>query len=95
MGFDIAHHVWADNTTPDYNSNCKFVDLYFNGVYLGNYLLIESVETGAGRVDIPADKLSAETLTKAFDSCVRMPKIETRNLLRFAVEKVVRKIEEK
>ena len=46
-------------------------------------------------VDIPADKLSAETLTKAFDSCVRMPKIETRNLLRFAVEKVVRKIEEK
>ena len=46
-------------------------------------------------VDIPADKLSAETLTKAFGSCVRMPKLETRNLLRFAVEKVVQKIEEK
>ncbi|MCR5737931.1 MAG: CotH kinase family protein [Eubacterium sp.] len=55
LGFDIAHHMWANGTTPDYNSQCKFVDLYFNGVYLGNYLLIESVETGAGRVNIDSE----------------------------------------
>ncbi len=58
LGFDIAHHVWADNATPDYNSQCKFVDLYFNGVYMGNYLLIESVETGAGRVNIDSQNAS-------------------------------------
>ncbi|MCR5703147.1 MAG: CotH kinase family protein, partial [Eubacterium sp.] len=55
LGFDIAHHMWANGTTPDYNSQCKFVDLYFNGVYLGSYLLIESVETGAGRVNIDSE----------------------------------------
>ena len=35
-----------------YTSQCKFVDLYVDGTYLGNYLLIESVETGSTRVDI-------------------------------------------
>lgn len=40
--------------TPNnvYTSNCKFVDLYVDGTFLGNYLLIESVETGSSRVDI-------------------------------------------
>lgn len=40
--------------TPNnvYTSNCKFVDLYVDGTFLGNYLLIESVETGSSRVAI-------------------------------------------
>lgn len=33
---------------PDYRS----VDLYYDGVYRGNYLLCEKVEVGSGRVDI-------------------------------------------
>lgn len=36
----------------DYTSECRFVDVYVNGEYSGNYLLIESVETGSGRIDI-------------------------------------------
>ena len=43
-------------------------------------------------VEIPADKLSAETLTRAFDSCVKMPKLGSRNLLRTAIENIVQKI---
>ncbi len=46
-------------------------------------------------VEIPADKLSAETLTKAFENCVRMPKLGNGNLLRAAVENIVRKIKER
>ena len=40
---------------------------------------------------IPADKLSAESLTEAFESCVKMPKLGSPNLLRDAVENIVRK----
>lgn len=36
----------------DYTSECRFVDVYVNGNYSGNYLLIESVETGSGRIEI-------------------------------------------
>ena len=36
----------------DYTSECRFVDIYINGTYSGNYLLIESVETGSGRIEI-------------------------------------------
>ena len=46
-------------------------------------------------VEIPADKLSAETLLKAFDSCVRMPKLGSSNLLRTAVKSVIQNIKEK
>lgn len=35
-----------------YTSESTYVDLYVNGVYYGNYLLIESVEVGKDRVDI-------------------------------------------
>ena len=31
----------------------RFVDLYINGDYLGNYVICESVEVGENRVDIP------------------------------------------
>ena len=36
----------------NYTSECRFVDVYLNGTYSGNYLLIESVETGSGRIEI-------------------------------------------
>lgn len=35
-----------------YTSKYKHVDLYINGEYLGNYIVIESVEIGSTRVDI-------------------------------------------
>ena len=46
-------------------------------------------------VEIKAEELSAESLAKAFDSCVQMPKVEKQNLLRSAVENVVQKIKER
>ena len=36
----------------EYASAYRFVDLYINGEYLGNYLVCESVEVGSTRVDI-------------------------------------------
>ncbi len=33
--------------------DCRSVDLYYDGVYRGNYLLSEKVQTGTGRVEIP------------------------------------------
>ena len=38
-----------------YTSESTYVDLYVNGEYYGNYLLIESVEVGTDRVDIDVD----------------------------------------
>ena len=46
-------------------------------------------------VEIPADELSAETLTSAFEKSVKMPKVEKQNLLRDAVENVVRRLKER
>ncbi|ACX73826.1 Glycosyltransferase 28 domain protein [Fibrobacter succinogenes subsp. succinogenes S85] len=46
-------------------------------------------------VEIPADELSAETLTSAFEKSVKMPKVEKQNLLHDAVEDVVRKFKER
>ena len=42
------------DTTPEqvYTSNCKTVDFYLDGKYMGTYTLIESVETGDNRVEI-------------------------------------------
>jgi hypothetical protein len=45
--------------------------------------------------EIKADELSAATLTKAFDSCAKLPKWVGANLLRMAVESVVRKTKER
>ena len=36
-----------------YTSQYRWVDLYINGDYLGNYIICESVEVGENRVDIP------------------------------------------
>ncbi len=46
-------------------------------------------------VEIPADELSAETLTSAFEKSVKMPKVEKQNLLHDAVENVVRRFKER
>ena len=46
-------------------------------------------------VEIPADELSAETLTSAFEKSVKMPKVAKQNLLHDAVEDVVRKSKER
>ena len=38
-----------------YTSNCEYVDLTIDGVFVGNYLLTEAVEVGSARVDIDPD----------------------------------------
>lgn len=35
--------------------NSKFIDLYINGDYVGNYLLCDKIETGKGRVELKND----------------------------------------
>lgn len=45
VAYDLAKNIGIN--APD----CRFVDLYFDGKYLGNYLLSEKVEIGKGRVD--------------------------------------------
>ena len=40
----------------EYTSECEFVDLYLDGEYWGDYLLVEPVEVGRNRVDIDVNK---------------------------------------
>lgn len=42
----------ARNIGLEYSSDCKYVDLYFNGEYYGNYLLTEKITIGKNRIDI-------------------------------------------
>lgn len=44
--YDLAGKLMND--TPD----SRYVDLWINGTYLGNYLLCEKVEIGTGRLDL-------------------------------------------
>ena len=45
--FDLAKEMGLD-----YSSESRFVDLYINGEYLGNYLICEKVEVGSNRVEL-------------------------------------------
>ncbi len=46
-------------------------------------------------VEIPAEKLSSETLARAFESCVKFPAPVKQDLLKLAVEDVVKKLKER
>ncbi len=50
-----------DGASKVFTSNCKSVDLYIDGKYLGTYLLIESVETGTDRVNIDVSYSEEDT----------------------------------
>lgn len=45
--FDLANDMGLA-----YSSESRFVDLYINGEYLGNYLICEKVEVGSNRVEL-------------------------------------------
>lgn len=42
----------ARNIGLEYSSDCKYVDVYFNGKYNGNYVLTEKITIGKNRVNI-------------------------------------------
>lgn len=42
----------AQLTRLPYTVDFRFVDLYINGIYRGNYMLTEKIEIGKGRIDI-------------------------------------------
>jgi len=46
----------ADEMGLAYSSESRFVDLYINGEYLGNYLICEKVEVGSTRVNLTDPK---------------------------------------
>ncbi|MBQ6906260.1 MAG: CotH kinase family protein [Clostridia bacterium] len=50
LAYDLAQILGLSNT-----SRCTYVDLYLNGVFLGNYLLCESIGIGEDRVDLNID----------------------------------------
>lgn len=54
-----------------YNSEYKFVDVYVNGAYNGSYTIIESVETGTGRVEIDAEDETNEEALLELDTTLR------------------------
>jgi len=47
----IAHHLGERMGLP-YTSKCRYVDVYIDGIYKGNYTVQEPVTDGSGRVDI-------------------------------------------
>ncbi|MBO6052344.1 MAG: CotH kinase family protein [Clostridia bacterium] len=47
----VAYHLGERMGLP-YTSGCRFVEVYLNGVYQGNYTLLEPVTDGRGRVEI-------------------------------------------
>ena len=53
--------------------DCKPVDLYYDGIYRGNYLLCEKVQTGTGRVEIP----DLEKMTDDANSGKDLSKLQT------------------
>lgn len=50
LALDLAQELGLSNTPK-----CTYVDLYLNNVYLGNYLLCESIGIGEDRVDLNID----------------------------------------
>ncbi|MBQ4353803.1 MAG: CotH kinase family protein [Clostridia bacterium] len=40
----------------EYAPECRHIDLYFNGTYFGNYLLVEKIQINNQRVNIDTDK---------------------------------------
>ena len=52
---------YAEAMGLGYTSDYRYVDLYVNGDYLGNYVICESVELGENRIDLPdLDKANEE-----------------------------------
>ena len=45
-----------------FTSQSRFVDLYLNGRYMGNYLLVESVEAGTDRVNIDSENPESDDI---------------------------------
>lgn len=58
MALDLAQYLGLKES-PEY----KFVDLYFDGIYRGSYLLCEKVQINSGRVEIK----DSEDFTSATD----------------------------
>lgn len=45
----------ALDVSRDYSPDCRFVDLYLNGKYNGNYLIVEAIQIHKNRLDIDAE----------------------------------------
>lgn len=58
LAMDFALNVMGLNET----GNSQYIDLYLNGVYMGNYLLIEAVEVGESRVNIQSESVNSNDI---------------------------------
>ena len=52
---------------------CRFVDLWYDGEYRGNYLLCEKVQVGEGRIDIPDMDDANEEANPGVDDLEALP----------------------
>ena len=58
LAMDFAYDVLGLTNT----GRSQYIDLYLNGVYMGNYLLIEAVEAGSTRVDIQSESVNSNDI---------------------------------
>ena len=82
LGLDLA-----DKLGLSYISQNAFVDVYYNDVLLGNYLITEPVEAGSNKVDIEETATSTDFMLELererYEEDVTY--INTKNGLRFAI----------
>ncbi|MBO4901134.1 MAG: CotH kinase family protein [Lachnospiraceae bacterium] len=72
----LIHNTAAYRMADSFGLNapdCRPVDLYYDGIYRGNYLLCEKVQTGTGRVEIP----DLEKMTDDANSGKDLSKLQT------------------
>ncbi len=77
----------ADKIGLQYISQSRFVDVYYNGVLQGNYLITEPVEAGSNQVDIEETETSSDFMIELererYESDVTY--VNSKNGVRFAV----------
>lgn len=56
MGFNLAHEIYKTSDLKYYASDCKFVHVFINEEYKGQYLLCEQNQVNGGRVDVDENK---------------------------------------
>lgn len=57
---------FADEIGMEYSPDCKYVDLYVNGEYRGNYLLTEKIQIHEERVNITAEESALFEIEKKY-----------------------------
>lgn len=61
LGFNLAHEIYKTSEYDYYASDCKFVHVFINDEYNGQFLLCEQNQVNSGRVDVDENKAGSLT----------------------------------